>query len=231
MITDIHTHNPHNLPHAVLSGSAAEAEQWIRQWPHGCFSAGIHPWLTEKLSQSDMEQEIARLQSVASHPQIVAIGETGLDKLRGAPIAMQEELLRHHIMLSEKLGKPLVLHVVKSADRLLAIRRELSPELTQPWIWHGFRGKPQLAAQFTASATPKSPTMISLGEKFNRQTAAAIPLRSLLAETDESSLTVAEITGAIAEARGCTPLELEKALAANFLMAINGSGTEWATCR
>ena len=38
---------------------------------------------------------------------VKAIGETGLDKLRGATIERQTELLIHHIALSEELHKPL----------------------------------------------------------------------------------------------------------------------------
>ena len=224
-ITDIHTHTPENRHNAVVSGSPAEVEQWISRWPGACFSTGIHPWQTQTLSETETQTALAHLQRVASLPQVAAIGETGLDRLRGGDDACQELMLRRHIELSESLGKPLVLHIVKSADRLLAIRKELSATLTQPWIWHGFRGKPRLADQFMSTATPRSAAMISLGERFNPDTAKYLPINVLLAETDESHLTATEIIRLIAEARGSTAECLEKAIAGNSLRTLSGSGT------
>ena len=198
---DIHTHDPSRRANAIISGSPNQVASWSRLWPDAQFSVGIHPWDTAALTGQDAEAQLLLLEQTAMLPQVVAIGETGLDNLRGAPLDTQEVILRHHITLSEKLGKPLLLHVVRAADRLLHLRRTLLPTLSQPWIWHGFRGKPQLARQFLALSTTSSPSYISLGANFNPETAKAIPADRLLTETDDSTPTIDEVRRRIAQAR------------------------------
>lgn len=199
---DIHTHNPSRRDNAIISGSPGQVARWSRLWPDAQFSAGIHPWDTAALATSEeLEPQLQLLEQTAMLPQVTAIGETGLDALRGAPLDTQEEILRRHIAISEKLGKPLILHIVRAADRLLHIRRSLLPTLSQPWIWHGFRGKPRFAQQFLSLATEASPAYISLGANFNPATARAVPADSLLTETDDSPVGIDEVRRRIDIAR------------------------------
>ena len=62
---------------------------------------------------------------------------------RNEIIEAQTTLLTFHISISERLSKPLILHIVKAYPEIIALRKSLRP--AQPWIIHGFRGKPQLA--------------------------------------------------------------------------------------
>ncbi len=169
------------------------------------------------------EKEIGKIKSaVAALPQVRAIGETGLDRLRGADADMQEMIFRRHIELGEKLGKPIILHVVKSSDRLSAIRKELAPRLTTPWIWHGFRGKPQAALQFLSTATPQSPVYISLGEKFNYETAGIIPDSNLLAETDDAPTGITNVIRKLAEVRHTPEQHLTECISNNCTAILGG---------
>jgi TatD DNase family protein len=54
-----------------------------------------------------------RLEGLAQHPKVVAIGECGLDYLHAGPgdIPLQEEVFERQIALANKVGKPLMLHV------------------------------------------------------------------------------------------------------------------------
>lgn len=166
--TDIHTHNPEagddsiiNLPlHAPLPA-------------RGYSSVGIHPWDTATATADDME-EIERL---AADPRVVAIGETGIDKLRGGDINRQIDILKRHIDLSERLGKPLILHIVRAFPEIIRLRMLLHP--TQRWIIHGFRGKPELARELLSHGFD-----LSLGEAYNTATAAIIPPDRLFHESD-----------------------------------------------
>lgn len=151
------------------------------------YSVGVHPWDAAKF---DMDA----LEVAASSPLVAAIGETGLDALRGPSLEVQEGVFRHHVAISERLGKPLIIHCVKSFDRLLAIRKELNP--VQTWIAHGFRGKPQQAMQLLRAGFH-----ISLGPRFNPETARIIPADRLHIETDDSPIAIAEVASAIASAR------------------------------
>ena len=166
-IIDIHTHI--ERPGAIVNASPGT----FCPKPGLLYSIGIHPWDSDTATAND----IALLEKLAIHPQVVMIGETGLDKLRGAPLAIQIEMMQRHITLSEALGKPLVVHCVRSAGELLGLRRSLNP--SQPWIFHGFRGKPQQARQLTDHGI-----YLSLGPRSNPAVPATIPASFLLHESD-----------------------------------------------
>lgn len=138
------------------------------------YSAGLHPWLTSEATP----EMIAAIDARARRADVVAIGEVGLDALRGAPPARQEEIFRHYVDLSEELRKPLIIHCVKAWDALMRIRRERRPQ--QPWAIHGFRGKQELARQLLDAGM-----YLSLGPRHNPSAAAIIPTDRLLIETDD----------------------------------------------
>lgn len=146
------------------------------------YSVAIHPWNAHRAGAA----HLAMLDALARNSAVIAIGETGLDANAEASREEQAELLRHHIRLSEQTAKPLVLHMVRGWDELLRLRKEMRP--SQPWIVHGFRGKPELARRLVAEGL-----YLSYGERFNPASVAVTPPDRLLVETDESELSLAEI--------------------------------------
>lgn len=165
-VSDIHTHNPAATDAVINLEAGAEPVR-----ADALYSAGWHPWWP---LPADMEW----VRRMAGHPQVALIGECGIDLLRGRGTeAEQLALLREHARLAEEAGKPLLIHCVRAWQQVMALRREMRPE--QPWIIHGFRGKPELARQLVAAGFH-----ISLGERFNPAAAAAIPPERLLRETD-----------------------------------------------
>ncbi len=191
-LRDIHTHRRENNPAALVSLLPEEAAEFAATRPDTLFSAGIHPW-EPYISPEEEEKRFAVLSAALLPHNAAAIGETGLDALKGPDAAIQEARFRRHIALSESLGLPLVIHLVKAQQQLLAIRKEVSP--TQPWIIHGFRGKAQQASQLA-----KAGLYISFGEHFNPAALAAVPAPQRLAETDESPLPIDAITASHAQA-------------------------------
>lgn len=151
----------------------------------GFYSIGLHPWKTDMDKQS-LEQAMNEVTLKASHRNVVAVGECGIDRLRGADIKVQTEIFRRHIALSEQLHKPLIIHAVKSYDIILRLKKELKP--SQLWIIHGFRGKPETARQLTDNGIA-----LSFGEKFNSESVLVTPADLLFTETDESDKDIAEI--------------------------------------
>lgn len=184
-LKDIHTHRRENNPEALVSLLPEEAAEFAASRPDTLFSAGIHPW-EPYISPEEEEKRFAVLSAVLLHHNAAAIGETGLDALKGPDAAIQEARFRRHIALSEKLGLPLIIHLVKAQEQLLAIRKDVRP--TQPWIIHGFRGKAQQASQLA-----KAGLYISFGEHFNPDALATVPAQQRLAETDESPLPIETI--------------------------------------
>lgn len=186
MILDVHSHRPAPYPEGVISLDDLNSPLAEGQ----LYSAGIHPWTT---TQEPADVLLERLEWLASQKQVVMIGECGVDPAKGGPMFRQLQLLKFHIELSEKVGKPLILHCVKGADIIMGLHRDFNPR--QPWIIHGFRGKPQQARQFADKGI-----WLSFGQKFNSDTVLAVPEEKLLAETDESVLTITEIIGSLSEA-------------------------------
>lgn len=163
-VADIHTHN------ADATDAVINLEPGMKMRTDALYSIGWHPWWPEP--------DFKWVESLAEKPQVVIIGECGIDKIRGVGhLSAQIALTRSHAILAERVGKPLLLHIVGAWNEIMALRREMKP--SQPWIIHGFRGKPQLATQLVAAGFH-----ISLGEKFNPLTLGAIPPERLLHETD-----------------------------------------------
>ena len=179
MVLDFHTHCL-QAEHAIINADAC------RFFPQAgkCYSVGVHPWLAEQDAAAQWE----RVQALAAHPQVVAIGETGLDSLRGAPLAAQMLLFEHHIALANQVGKPLVVHMVRTSQQVLQVWRRCQHHV--PCAIHGFRGKPEQAKQLMAKGM-----RISLGHQYNIDT-----LRYLFTcgcpfylETDDCHLPIEEI--------------------------------------
>ena len=145
------------------------------------FSCGIHPWYSE-----DSDSQMKYLSEIVSNPRIIAIGETGLDKIKGPAFKIQIPVFKKHIELSEQLKKPLIIHAVKAWEELYHIHKDAKP--TQPWIIHGYRGNPQITKQMV-----KVGFMFSLGERFNVDSLEFIPKDALFCETDESEITILEV--------------------------------------
>lgn len=176
---DFHTHNllapPGtaivNLPRSVLSCPAAFQPQLA-----ALYSIGIHPWWTVDATEAEWQS----LEQLAVHPQIVAIGECGLDTLRGASIEEQLVWFRRHIALAESLEKSLTVHCVRSFHHLLALHKELRPR--SRWTVHGFRGGPALARQLLDAGID-----LSFGRRYNPASLALTPPDRRHFETDEEA--------------------------------------------
>ena len=154
------------------------------------YSVGIHPWNWRRADS----RALRLLRALAAEPQVIAIGECGLDahhpQLPPSPpsilstspsklsiLESQTRLLDIHIALSEQLRKPLILHIVKAYQEIIALHNRWSP--AQPWIIHGFRGKPQLARQLLDHGFH-----LSFGSRYNPASLAITPPSRLHRETD-----------------------------------------------
>jgi TatD DNase family protein len=87
-------------------------------------SVGVHPDY-ENLA----EPQAAQLASLADHPKVIAIGETGLDyfRLKG-DLEWQRERFRQHIRAARQCGKPLIVHTRSAAEDTLRIMAEEGAE-------------------------------------------------------------------------------------------------------
>lgn len=97
-------------------------------------SAGIHP------CEVKADVDFNKLSEWSDNPEIVAIGESGLDYYWSKDfISLQQKALRGHCDLAKSLGKPIILHNRESTSDLLdIIEQEQDGSLTG--VWHCFNG-------------------------------------------------------------------------------------------
>lgn len=182
MIIDCHTHRNAPAPDAIISTSpigfvASGSQAW---------SVGLHPWDLELFCGDSLriKDEIwVELVAAAASPAVAAIGECGIDLLKGGLLATQMLAFRKQALLAERLCKPLIIHAVKAHDLIVGMKKDLNP--TQPWIIHGFRNKPTIADIYLNAGC-----MLSFGEKFSPEALDITPADRILAETDESALAI-----------------------------------------
>lgn len=199
MYVDIHTHRlavPNSL--AIHNLKFDEAAQILGNIMNTYFSIGIHPWEVHTYSPTDLDE----LRSYCTHECVVAVGECGLDKHSKAPLEIQTIFFKEQIHISEQLGKPLIIHCVGHFNELIRIKKETKPG--QPWIIHGFRGKPDMAKQLLRAGC-----YLSYGEHFNIESVKITPLNRLMIETDESKLDIAEMYQAICMVKQINQSELK----------------------
>lgn len=167
---DIHSHS-RTGPDVVRSVEAGDPMpgKYGEVW----YSIGIHPWHTDSYIS---EEQFELLEKLAADRRVVALGECGLDALRGGNPEAQESVFIRQALMAEKLGKPLIIHCVRRYGRLLELYKQLKPR--QLWIVHGFRGKSELARQLAGAGIG-----ISLGAP-RPEIEAVVPPHLLFYETD-----------------------------------------------
>ena len=140
-------------------------------------SVGLHPWKVD----AGWQEAVDSIRQEAMREDVWAIGECGLDRVRGAALPLQAEAFRAQMAIAEEVRKPMVIHCVRALDELLALRREVAEqcrrrgEEPQLWVVHGFRGKPEQAKQLMAKGM-----LLSFGHRYNVET-----LRSVFASFQE----------------------------------------------
>jgi TatD DNase family protein len=129
------------------AASSRRAIELSRKHPGVRAAVGFHPCDVSAKREDEMD-EIALL---ALEPEVVAIGETGLDFHwpENAPAEVQEHFLRRHIAISRDTGKPLVLHHRKAAERVAEVLEEEGPP-PAGGSFHCFAGDLALARRVLA---------------------------------------------------------------------------------
>lgn len=189
MLLDIHTHDTD----IVVPGESIVSVEPPRFMPvEGVYySVGIHPWRIMETVPEDWDC----LQKALSHPMVCAVGEAGLDKLTEADMEVQKEVFIRQILLSEAVGKPLIIHCVRAFNELVELKRKYHPRM--PWVVHGFRNNLHIARRLMDEGI-----YFSLGERYQAEVLRQMPLDRLLTETDVSTLEIHEIIRRMAAERG-----------------------------
>jgi TatD DNase family protein len=152
-------------------------------------SAGVHPWYAHP---TQWRVQLAQVAALALRPQVVAIGECGLDKLIGPSLEVQLPLFEAQVQLAQSLQKPVVVHCVKAFNELLSWKK--CSHVTVPMVLHGFNNKPEVAAQLLQHGFYVSLGAALLREDSNAQKALKIiPLERLFLENDAQQTPIQNI--------------------------------------
>jgi TatD DNase family protein len=107
----------HILCIAIDKASCAEVKAIADRYSQVTASVGIHPNV-EQQEQFSVEELIAQ----ASHPKVIAIGETGLDYFRSeGDLEWQRDRFRVHIEAARQTQKPLIIHTREAREDTMAI--------------------------------------------------------------------------------------------------------------
>lgn len=176
MLINLHTHRqPEQGEKAILSlyenfGAAAG---------QGYYSIGVHPWYI----QESWLKQFKEIKDYSPLDTVVAIGETGLDKLCKTDWSKQELSFIAHVQWANFLHKPLIIHCVKAWDEVFAtLTRE---KISVPVIFHGFSKSLELAQQIT-----KQGYYLSFGKALEnermQELLKEIPHHQFFLETDDA---------------------------------------------
>lgn len=199
-------------------------------YPQLYASVGVHPDY-----EDTPEPTQDTLLSLAAHPKVIAIGETGLDyyRLNGRTIEQMEwqrERFRTHIRAAIACGKPLIVHTRSAAEDTMRLLREEGAERVGG-VMHCFTESQEIARQaldlgfyisFSGIVTFKS-------AKELQEVARSLPLDRMLIETDSPYLApvpyrgkpnepayVSYVAECIATLRGQTAAQIGQATTDNF---------------
>lgn len=190
---DAHTHH---LPQPQITAivSCRMDEKTASSYLQATFiSASLHPWyLTEENIQPQIDWLV---QTIQSDSRVVALGETGLDKVCDTPFDLQIQAFKKVIEISETYHLPLVIHSVKATEELLALHKEYHP--AQAWIIHGFRGKKELATDLIRHGF-----YLSFGKKYQEKALSIVPADRFLLESDEADTDFSDFYRQVASLRG-----------------------------
>lgn len=208
---NLHTHVKASQP-GIVNIVNIEWDQTVPET--GFYSVGIHPWALDP-HDLDPKTALAVLREKAQNSAVVAIGETGIDKCHPTSLLQQTALFEQHVSLSEQVGKPLIIHAVRSYGEVLSVHKKHRPD--QAWIIHGFNGNTETADQLTRDGI-----LLSIGkdllhaETKIHKSLKYISLENIFFETDVSDSTIVEIYETAASLLGFSIDGLKERIFANF---------------
>jgi TatD DNase family protein len=141
--------------------------------------------------QAALDEALAEIDRLAALPQVLAVGETGLDYFRTGPEGadLQKESFRRHIEIAKRHGKALVIHDRDAhQDVIDLLLEEGAPERT---VFHCYSGDAAMAktcAEHGWSLSFAGPVTYKANHPL-REALTATPLDRVLIETDAPFLT------------------------------------------
>lgn len=182
----------------ILTGTDTKENKKINDFlkSHNAYgTAGIHPHNADRAKQEDF-QLIEQI--LLENHKVVAVGECGLDYDRMfSTKENQIRCLEKHIVLAEKLNKPLFLHERSAADDFIK-RLKKHPDICKKSVVHCFTGDKATLDKYLLMGFYIGITGWICDERRAKELRDAvhiIPLDRILVETDAPYLTPKNVLG------------------------------------
>ncbi len=214
---------------AVVAGydlaSSYRAVELARQYPQLRAVVGVHPHDSDIIDDALIDE----LRMLARAPQVLAIGEIGLDyHYDHSPREVQREGFRRQLALAAELNLPVVIHERAAIDDALMIM-DAEGGWARGGHWHCGSVEPEIGLRIAQHMYVGIAGWVTFKKADNiRALAAAIPLERMLLETDSPYLApiphrgksnepsyIPLIAAAVAELHGVTAEEVGAQTAAN----------------
>lgn len=190
-------------------------------------TVGVHP-----LDIGDSLANMEALETIAGQPQVVAIGETGLDyHYSEATGDLQRQSFQQHLELAARMEKPVVVHSRDAREDTLNLIRDYTAISHRAGVLHCFTESWEMAKQaldmgfyisFSGIITFRNAEQL-------REVVKQVPLDRLLIETDSPYLApvpyrgkknepkyVTEVAKCVAELKGVSVEALGEVTSVNF---------------
>jgi TatD DNase family protein len=196
------------------------------------YALGVHPMFVDQITPEHWAIQLRELRSTIegslNDPQFIGIGEIGLDGfVAGANEAWQRQVFEDQLRLARDFELPVIMHVRKAVDPVLARLRRFG---VKAGIAHAFNGSEQ-----QARACIDQGLVLGFGGAMTftralqiRRLAQALPLESIVLETDSPDISpawlaparnspdqVVRIAGILAQLRGLSVAQVGTRTSAN----------------
>ena len=209
---NIHTHSSNRLANEIaVQNLFPEQNEQMNFGQTQLYSVGLHPWYTEKIKVNELAK---RILGICENKNVIAVGEIGIDKNRGAEIDIQLKLFETQAQIGNELNKPVIIHCVKGFNEILSLRKKLKPKVD--WIFHGFVQNAEIAKQCIDLGCKLSfgKALLNTGSSV-RSVFQSVPDESYFIETDEGN-SIEEIYQAAAQIKNISIQKLQEIQWLNF---------------
>lgn len=206
-LINIHTHQQSNIAEIEVFNMTIGKDEL----PESLFTCGIHPWYIE-----NPEEQISDLRAIAKNKNCIAIGECGLDKLKGAEETLQEVTFIRQIRFAKEVNKPLIIHCVKKQEIVAEIL--ILEKFDDYFLLHGYNANQETISYF--NKLPKA--LFSFGAALLKPGSNAerifteLNLENCFLETDDSPESIENIYIRAAEIKGIGMEKLTQQIQHNF---------------
>ncbi len=185
------------------------------------FCAGAHPWFLPEIYEESYQEKnddplLDKLSKLSNKPHFLAIGEIGLDRIRGPQIEVQYHLLELQVSLAMQINSPaIIIHCVRAFDLMLRFLK------TTPFqgaiVFHDYRGNKQI----TEKLLQNPQVFFSLGSTLMKGQIPSfyslIPLDRIFLETDDEDYPISAVYSHFSKFSNLPLEELRKKILNNFI--------------